>query len=152
MMRKVDLERVIEGNEQGWEVVRYFRNRYFFEPQKIDDPYTFTFTHPDHYHFLLYVSEKIVGYAHVQLWPEKRAIIRIMVIEESWRKYGLGKRLVQSIERWLFEHNYFTLCAESRAEVVGFYKKCGFNISAFTDPEGYESDPADIQMQKQLLP
>lgn len=32
----------------------------------------------------------MIGYAHIQLWPNHRAALRIIVIDESYRNHGLG--------------------------------------------------------------
>lgn len=43
---------------------------------------------------------------------------------------------------------YYDRCVS----IMGIYQSGGQNSSAaFTDPEGYESDPHDTQMQKKLI-
>ena len=42
-----------------WKVVRHCRQNYFFDKQPIDDPYTWTFGHGDHRHFVLYQGTEI---------------------------------------------------------------------------------------------
>jgi len=39
--------------ERKWKAVRHFRQHYFFDDLKVDDPYTWTFTHPDHMYLVL---------------------------------------------------------------------------------------------------
>ena len=67
-----------------WEVVKRLRNKYFFDPLSISDPYTWTFDHPEHVHLVLYQGVEIIGYAHIQFWPEHRAALRIIVIDEQY--------------------------------------------------------------------
>jgi predicted nucleotidyltransferase/GNAT superfamily N-acetyltransferase len=138
------------SNEKEWEAARRFRHVYFFGPAGIQDPYNDTLTHPSHRHFVLYQGTEIVGYAHVQFWPEQRVIIRIMAVDEHMRNQGLGQCLMQLLEAWLVEHGHCTICLDSRPTAVRFYEKCGFEPAAFKDHEGYESHTQDTQMQKQI--
>lgn len=89
---------VICTHRAEWVAAKQFRNKYFFEPNKIEDPCTWTF---DHKHFILYKGVNIVGYAHMQLWPEYRAAIRIIVINEKHRGKDYGKDFMALIEKWL---------------------------------------------------
>lgn len=131
-----------------WEAAKHYRNKYFFEPKSLEDPYTWTFTHEDHKHFALYQGVEIVGYAHVQLWPGKRAAIRMMVIDEARRGQGHGSALMHLLEQWLKLHNYKSVHIESAPAAYNFYTKLGFLPMAFNDPGSYKSDPEDIAMGK----
>jgi hypothetical protein len=50
----------------------FFDKNIFFDKVPTADPYTWTFDHPDHIHFVLYQGSEIIGYAHLQLWPEQK--------------------------------------------------------------------------------
>lgn len=127
-----------------------FRNKYFFQPNNREDPYTWTFDHKDHKHFILYKGVEIVGYAHVQLWPEHRAAIRIIVIDETKRNQGLGKEFMFLIEKWLKLQGHKSVLTESSPAALGFYKRLNYVPMAFNDPDGYEGSPEDIAMGKML--
>lgn len=66
-----------------WDKVRPFRQFYFFDKAGLSDPYTWTFEHDAHIHFVLFQGSDIIGYAHLQLWSRKRAALRIIVIDEK---------------------------------------------------------------------
>src|ERR1700722_8568009 len=68
-----------------WDAVKRLRQKYFFDPLSIEDPYTWTFNHQEHVHLVLYLVTEIAGYAHIQLWPDQRAALRILVIDELYR-------------------------------------------------------------------
>src|SRR5438552_3616285 len=51
--------------DREWDAVRLLRWKYFFKSK--EDPYTCTFTHKDHVHFVFYKNAEIIGYAHLQL-------------------------------------------------------------------------------------
>ncbi len=133
--------------EKEWQAVRDFRKRYFF---KAFDPYTWTFEDNKHVHFVFYSNATIAGYAHLQLWPENRAVLRILVIERSLRKQGLGSLLIRQCERWLTHQGYASLHTQSRKESLPFYLKQNYQEMAFNDPDGYELDPDDISIGKIL--
>lgn len=133
-----------------WEAAKRFRQKYFFDKVPIEDPYTWTFEHKDHVHFVLYEGTRIVGYAHLQLWPEQRAALRIIVIDEDIRSKGLGSHFLKRSERWLQEQGYQVLLTESSPKAYAFYKQNGYTEMPFNDPEGEETHPDDIAVGKRL--
>ena len=133
-----------------WKVAKLFRQKYFFDQVPITDPYTWTFDHPDHTHFVLYKGVDITGYAHIQLWPEQRAAIRIIVIDKLKRDQGFGQQFLSLIEHWLKEKNYKSVHTEASQEALQFYKKHGYTEMPFNDPDAYETDPQDTPLGKVL--
>lgn len=87
--------------DREWEAARRFRQQYILDKTSILDPYTWIFEHKDHVHFILYKGINIIGYAHIQLWPENRAALRIIVIDEAYRNRGISSELLKLCERWL---------------------------------------------------
>ncbi len=134
-----------------WEAVRHFRQHYFFDKVPISDPYTWTFDHEAHVHFILYKGTQIKGYAHIQLWPEQRAALRIMVIEEHSRNQGIGGAFLNLCERWLYQQGIVVLQMESSPEAKKFYVLQGYIEMPFNDPENGLSFPQDIPMGKMLV-
>ncbi|MFI4938719.1 MAG: GNAT family N-acetyltransferase [Candidatus Berkiellales bacterium] len=133
-----------------WESVRNFRQKYFFDKVPISDPYTWTFDHQDHLHFVLYQGAKIIGYAHIQLWPESRAALRIIVIDESLRNRGAGGEFLNRCERWLKQQGVRVLHTQSSPAAHPFYLKYSYTKMPFNDPDGHEGYPQDIDMGKML--
>ena len=133
-----------------WKAVRHFRNKYFFHRIPMEDPYTWTFDHKEHVHFVFYQGTKIVGYAHIQFWPEQRAALRIIVIDELHRNQGFGGYFLILCERWLKDKGYKTLHTQSSPDAYNFYRKQLYTKMPFNDPDGYEGDPQDIDMGKVL--
>lgn len=143
--------RVLKCNEEKeWNAVRDFRQKYFFAPQSIADPYTWTFNHQEHEHLILYQGVEIIGYTHIQLWPDERAAMRILVIDEEKRNNNYGSQFLKLCEQWLRKLGYKSLHAESRPTSIGFYTKNNYVKMPFNDPEGYESAPQDIAVGKIL--
>ncbi|MBY0462807.1 MAG: GNAT family N-acetyltransferase [Alphaproteobacteria bacterium] len=133
-----------------WEALRHFRQKYFFDKVPIADPCTWTFDHQDHVHFVLYKGETIVGYAHIQLWADARAALRIIVIEESYRLKGLGSQFLSLSEKWLKQNGVCSLHVQSSPEAHSFYLQHKYIEMPFNDPDGHESDPRDISIGKLL--
>jgi len=138
------------NHHHEWEVVKKFRQKYFFDKVPVNDPYTWTFNHPEHLHLVPYKEVEIVGYAHIQLWPENRAAIRIIVIDETKRNSGMGGTFLKMIEELLRRKGYKILHTESSPEAVNFYRKHGYIEMPFNDPAGEETDPRDTAMGKKL--
>lgn len=133
-----------------WETAKQLRQKYFFEPLGISDPYTWTFDREDHVHFILYQGVEMIGYAHIQLWPDQRAALRIFVIDEAYRKHGLGSQFLQLCERWLKKQCIHSLHDEARPSAVTFYRNNGYSEMPFEDPSGEPPSPLDIAMGKKL--
>lgn len=133
-----------------WTAAKHFRDTYFFGPYSIEDPYTWTFHHPEHAHLALYQGAEIIGYAHIQFWPEARAAIRIIAVDENKRGQNVGSQFLALTEKWLKNLGIKSIHAESRATSLGFYRKKGYIYMPFNDPESHEHDPNDIPVGKVL--
>jgi len=138
------------STRQEKDAATLLRQKYFFDRIPIKDPYLWTFDHKDHLHFVLYEEKDIVGYAHVQLWPDHRAAVRIVVIEEKARGRGLGRCLMAFCEKMLKDQGVQLLQAESRSDSIAFYETLGFVEMPFNDPAGVPTDPRDIAVGKRL--
>jgi GrpB-like predicted nucleotidyltransferase (UPF0157 family)/GNAT superfamily N-acetyltransferase len=137
-------------HEEEWEAARAFRNKEFFDKVPMADPYTWTFDHEDHIHLVLYKGVEIIGYAHIQLWKDQRAALRIIVIDESQRNQGLGGQFLKLCERLLKQRDFKTFHTQSSPTAYPFYIKHGYSEMPFNDPDGYASDPQDVDLGKEL--
>jgi GNAT superfamily N-acetyltransferase len=133
-----------------WNAAKHFRQTYFFDNVPMADPYTWTFNHPDHVHFVLYQGVEIIGYAHIQLWPAARAALRIIVIEEEKRQQGFGGHFLKMLEKWLKVQGYKSLHTEASPDAYLFYKKFKYTEMPFDDPDNHPTDPRDIPIGKHL--
>ena len=116
----------------------------------MSDPYLWTFTDDKHVHLVLYKGADIIGYAHIQLWPEKRTAIRIIVIDEAFRRQGFGGKFLADCEKWLKQQGYKSIHTESSTNALQFYTQHDYVSMPFNDPDGYVGDPKDIEMGKLL--
>lgn len=150
---KMNIERVRlvkATTSREWETLRHFRQYYFFDKAALTDPYTWTFNHEKHDHVILYQGSAIIGYAHLQYWPEARVALRIIVVEENYRNQGLGSAFLHQIECGLKQQGMETLHVQSSPEAYPFYCKNNYIKIPFNDPDNHESCPLDIDMGKAL--
>lgn len=133
---------------QEWDKAKQLRQHYFFDKASITDPYQWTFTHPDHVHFVLCKGTDVIGYAHIQLWPESRAALRIIVVEEAYQHQGLGKQFLEWIEKWLRLKGYRSLHTEASPDALKFYEAQGYTNMPFNDPDGHPTDKKDTPLGK----
>ena len=154
MLQKADFQGITMVQaltDREWVAAKHMRQKYFFDrlTDKVD-PYTWTFEDANHFHIVLMVGCDIVGYAHIQFWPHHRAALRIIVIEETHRKQGLGQYFLAKLERWLSHQGIRSFHTQSSPEAQVFYRQAGYAEMPFNDPDGYEGDPRDIEMGKVL--
>lgn len=133
-----------------WEIAKKLRQKYFFDPLSIVDPFTWTFDHKEHAHLVLYQGVDIMGYAHIQFWPNERAALRIFVIDEPYRSHGFGMQFLKLCEQWLKKQGIHSLHDEARPDAVRFYRKCGYIEMPFEDPSGEPPSSQDTAMGKLL--
>lgn len=133
-----------------WKAARHFRQKYFFDKANIKDPYTWTFNHDEHVHMVLHRGTDIVGYANIQLWPEDRAAMRIIVVDETFRGQGFGRTLLNQCEKWLKLQGFKVLQVESSQDAYEFYQLQNYTEMPFNNPDGEPTHPNDIAMGKVL--
>ncbi len=142
--------RMVKGlTDREWATVRTLRQKYFFKSNI--DPYVWTFEHKDHVHFVFYKNSDIIGYTHLQLWAECRAALRIIVIDENYHNRGFGSQFLKLCERWLCHQGFKMLLIQSSPEAYKFYCQHAYVKMPFNDPDGYETDPRDIEIGKLLV-
>ncbi len=84
------------------EAAKNFRTKYFLDNNQLNDPYEETFNyHPDHKHLVLYSDMEIIAYTHLQLLPEKKAMIHMLVFDDTKRKSDLSGDFLNLIKKWL---------------------------------------------------
>ncbi|MBS0624378.1 MAG: GNAT family N-acetyltransferase [Verrucomicrobia bacterium] len=128
-----------------------FRQKHFFDERGIQDPYVWTFGHESHHHFTLKKGNNLIGYAHIQYWPNHRAALRIIVINQKQKRKGYGSYLMQYCEQVLKEEGIQTLHTEAHPTALKFYEHLGYSKMPFDDPEGHPSDKQDTPLGKKLL-
>jgi GNAT superfamily N-acetyltransferase len=86
----------------------------------------------------------------VQIWPEHRAALRIIVIDEQKRRKGLGKYLMDYCEKELKKQGILLLQTEASPNAYSFYKRLGYTEMPFNNPDEEPTHPKDRAMGKYL--
>lgn len=146
----IDFRAHLISSEKEKKAALNFRQKHFFDQRGFKDPYAWTLDQKDHLHWLLYDGDKVIGYAHVQIWPEHRAALRIIVIDEQKRGSGMGKYLMDCCERELRKQGISLLQTEASPNAYLFYKKLGYIEIPFNNPDGEPTHPDDRAMGKYL--
>jgi GrpB-like predicted nucleotidyltransferase (UPF0157 family) len=102
-----------------WAAAKQFRDTYFAESYGIDDPYTWTFKHEEHAHLVLYQGVEIIGYAHIQFWPDQKAVMRIIAVDSMAQNQNFGTKFLALIEKWLHGVGITSMQAPSRQSSLG---------------------------------
>ena len=85
-------------------------------------------------HFGGFVNNELVGIIslfknnHLSFQEENQYQIRGMAVLENFRKYGLGKKIVEYSEDYLKQKNISLIWFNARESAVGFYQKSGYEI------------------------
>ncbi len=61
-----------------------------------------------------------------------------------------GRQFLALCEKWLKSQGYKSLHIESSPATLKFYRLNGYIDIPFDDPDGYESDPQDTAVGKEL--
>src|SRR5579863_6603751 len=101
MIRTTHLQTRLVSSKKEKQEALDFRQKHFFDQRGFQDPYAWTLEDKDHLHWLLYDHDKVIGYAQVQIWPNERAALRIIVIDASAQRRGMGKYLMAFCEHTL---------------------------------------------------
>jgi len=112
-------------HQEELKMANVFRQKYFQE-LKMPDPDIQTFNHPEHIHLCLYQGINIIGYAHLQLLTKEEAILRIFVMDETFRNQNYESEFLTLFEKWLRSKNYKSLQVITSQTLRDFYEKYGF--------------------------
>ena len=102
------------NDDTEWQAAKYFRDTYLFGSHGIQDPSTWAFNNEEHAHLVLYHGTEIMGYAHIHFLLDKRAAIRIMVVDEKEQNQNSGSEFLVLIEKWVKSLGIHNIHADSR--------------------------------------
>lgn len=77
-------------------------------------------------HFLAYDGEKAVGTARIRFLDAHTAKLERVAVLQERRKYGIGRKIVETVLEFLANKNISDLRIHAQISVVTFYQKLGF--------------------------
>ena len=113
------------------------------------DPLEDSFKQKDHIHFVFYKNAEVIGYAHLQLLPESKAILQSIAIDKPYQKLGFGSQLLQLCERWLSHQGVKTLLVQAPKTAYIFYSTHGY-LDISSNDSINKDDLQNVQMSKSL--
>ena len=103
--------------------------------------------------FCAFDGDTVVG--EIMLNPElneNRLIIDSFHVSRSYRRHGIGRRLIETVADYARGRGASALYASccSAEETINFYRAMGFRLSEHPIPSCVEGEPFDIQMECRL--
>ncbi|MGE7185034.1 GNAT family N-acetyltransferase [Peribacillus sp. NPDC006672] len=80
-------------------------------------------------HILVYYNEKPVGTGRLRVVDGLGKLERICILE-SYRKFGLGKIIIKTLEEMAKEKGLSLVKLHGQTQAEGFYKKLGYQTSS----------------------
>jgi len=69
---------------------------------------------------------KVIAVARLQFNSNTEAQIRYMAVDQAHERQGIGRRLIDSMERHAIEKNCTQIVLDAREPAINFYKKSGY--------------------------
>lgn len=93
----------------------------------------YSYNHPndhsaDNHPLILLVDGEVVGTTRIDRLNEKRAILRLVAIDEEKRGKGLGTKLLELAEDYAQDHGFAEFVVWALEDAVPFYEKCGYHF------------------------
>jgi len=79
-------------------------------------------------HIIAIDGDKIVGCGRANFNTEDEAQIRYMAVENQWQGKGIGKLILDELEKRVLEKGAKKIVLHARENVVRFYEKNGYKI------------------------
>jgi predicted GNAT family N-acyltransferase len=124
--------------QRDFEAIQMIRSRVFQLEQGVDPALEFDGLDADAVHFLAYVADNAIGTSRIRFIAPHTAKMERLAVLPALRKYGVGRKIVQTVLEFLANKNITTVNIHAQSAVVGFYQKLGFV------PEGEEFEEAGI--------
>jgi GrpB-like predicted nucleotidyltransferase (UPF0157 family) len=122
--------------EHEWSTLKKFREEYFYKHKQLPDPYINLLNDPAHVHLVVLKKTDIIGYAHIEIYPDNKSVIHFIFISENKRNKNIGSELLKFIEKWLLSRDFKNLYSKISPETLGFLQKNGFQDMQFNNAVG----------------
>ena len=71
----------------------------------------------------------VLGVARLQNISPTEAQLRYMAVDEKHNNQGIGKAIVQTMEKYAQKNNFNAIILHARENAVGFYEKLGYKTT-----------------------
>ena len=73
-------------------------------------------------------SDEILAVARLQFNTDKQAQIRYMAVDKSHERQGIGRQLINSMEKHAKDSGCKQIILDAREPAINFYKKLGYQV------------------------
>ena len=123
------------------------RKKVFVEEQGVAESLEFDGNDGQALHIVVMDGERVIGTARVLFLTAKQAKIERMAILKSFRRKGIGRKLIYYLNEDLSKRQVAQVVLHAQYSVVAFYKACGFEESG---SPFWEAGIKHIKMLRQL--
>lgn len=103
--------------DREWENVRALRKQYFLGGV---DSFNLALKQPNHIHFIFYKNAEIIGYCHLELGPNHKAILKVFAMHNGYENTDWDSRFLEMCKRWLTHQGYRQLDIDFSKGSVSF--------------------------------
>ncbi|KPN14891.1 hypothetical protein AKG37_17720 [Bacillus australimaris] len=136
-------------NENDLHVAQDIRKSVFIEEQQVpesDEFDQFDTLNEQCQHVLIYHENQPVGTGRVRIVDHTGKLERICILK-PYRKYGLGKIIIEELEKIMQEKDISKIKLHGQTHAEGFYKKLGYQT---TSDEFMEDGIPHVLMTKEI--
>ncbi len=80
------------------------------------------------YHVMVTDDDDCIGTGRLQYNTDNEAQIRYMAVADGYERQGIGKLIVEVLEREASSTRHNTIMLDAREPAVGFYEKLGYEV------------------------
>lgn len=128
------LQFVTPSNHEEWKFYHRVKKEQIFLPRDLpydkSHPYM---TNPNHFHYVIYDKDLLVGMLHLDLWTKEVGILRVIAIDAPYQGRALGKAIMAFVEHWFHDKNVKQIKMHAVLNAEGFYRKLGYKEVEFHD-------------------
>lgn len=82
----------------------------------------------DCFHIIAKVDDRVIGVGRLQYNNDTEAQIRYMAVETEHERTGIGKLIVDALEKQARDQETISVVLDAREPAVGFYEKLGYKV------------------------
>ena len=79
-------------------------------------------------HIMVVENDEVIGIGRAHFNSDEEAQFRYMAVEEYWRGKGIGKLILDELEKRVTEKGAKKIILHARDNAVKFYEKNGYNV------------------------
>ena len=120
----MDIRYKLIENEEELEESRRLRYKVFVEEQNIPEDLERDHRDGTSIHVIALLGNKMVGTGRITI--NDKAKISRLAVEKSYRRHGIGKKIVYELEKVARKNHVKEITLSSNFQSIPFYRTCGY--------------------------